>query len=113
VYTVFLLEAVQTVLSGADLFYWFASGYGDVTHLASPFASAFDIPIIESVVAVIVQFFYAYRIWVLSNKRSWWLCLLICLVCRSQASLKHLYLVGFPRSAPLSTQQQDSRAGFL
>jgi hypothetical protein len=81
VYTVFLLETIQTVLCGVDLFYWFASGYGDAYHLASPFASPFDIPILESTVALIVQFFYSYRIWVLSNKRSWWLCLLICLVC--------------------------------
>ncbi|KAH9981990.1 hypothetical protein BJV77DRAFT_335231 [Russula vinacea] len=79
VYTVFLLETVQTALCGADLFYWFGSGYGDVTHLGSPFASAFDIPIIESMVSLIVQYFYAYRVWVLSNKKSRWFCLLICL----------------------------------
>jgi len=28
---------------------------------------------------LIVQFFFVYRIWVLSNKRSWWLCILILL----------------------------------
>lgn len=83
--TVFLLETLQTVLCGVDLFYWFASGYGDVTRLTSPFASPFDIPILESTVAFMVQNFYAYRVWVLSNKKAWWLCLLICLVCRSQA----------------------------
>ncbi|KAI0282968.1 hypothetical protein BC826DRAFT_241323 [Russula brevipes] len=56
-----------------DLFYWFVSGYGDTAHLASPFASSFDVPIIESVVSLIVQFFYAYRIWVLSIKHvHWW-----------------------------------------
>lgn len=47
VYIVFVLEVVQTVLSGADIYYWFGSGYGDVTRLASPFASTFDVPIIE------------------------------------------------------------------
>ncbi|KAI0270138.1 hypothetical protein BGY98DRAFT_1100893 [Russula aff. rugulosa BPL654] len=29
-YTVFLLETVQTALSGADLYYWFAAGFGDM-----------------------------------------------------------------------------------
>jgi len=80
VYTVFVLETVQTALSGADMYYWFASGYGDMKHLASPFASTFDIPLIESLVSGMVQFFYAYRVWMLSNKQSRWFCLLICLV---------------------------------
>ncbi|KAF8498153.1 hypothetical protein F5888DRAFT_1803075 [Russula emetica] len=39
----FALEVVQTVLSGADVFYWVGSGYGDVTRLASLFASAFQV----------------------------------------------------------------------
>lgn len=90
VYTVFFLETVQTVLNGADLFYWFAAGYGDLTHLTSPFASSYDVPTIEAIVSVIVQFFYAYRVWVLSNKRAWWFCVLICLVGRSKAFLKPL-----------------------
>jgi len=84
VYTVFLLETLQTALSGGDLYYWFISGYGDIRHLASPFASAFDVPIIESVVSLSVEVFFAYRIWVLSSvstRRSSlrWYCLLICL----------------------------------
>jgi hypothetical protein len=80
VYAVFFLEIVQTVLGGVDLFYWFASGYGDLNHLNDPYASTFDIPILGSMVSLIVQVFYAYRVWVLSNKKSRWLCLLICLV---------------------------------
>ena len=92
-YTVFVLETVQTALSGADLYYWFASGYGNMNHLASPFASTFDIPVIESMVSAMVQFFYAYRVWTLSNTQSRWFCLIICLVGRSQSSLKHPYSV--------------------
>jgi len=104
VYIVFVLEAVQTVLSGADVFYWFGSGYGDVARLASPYASTFDIPIIESMVSVMVQCFYAYRLWVLSNKQSWWFCLLICLVSRSQAFVSTLIQCILPCSALLSMQ---------
>ncbi|KAI0252239.1 hypothetical protein BJV78DRAFT_362917 [Lactifluus subvellereus] len=48
VYAVFFLETLQTALSGADLYYWFVSGFGNMDHLANPYASAFDVPIIES-----------------------------------------------------------------
>ncbi|KAF8498151.1 hypothetical protein F5888DRAFT_1803073 [Russula emetica] len=78
VYAVFLLETVQTALTGADVYYWFASGYGDMNRLTTPFANAIDIPIVESIVSAMVQFFYTYRVWILSNK-SWWFCSFICL----------------------------------
>ena len=87
VYTVFLLETLQTALSGADLYYWFASGYGNLNHLNKPFASPFDAPLIESLVSSMVQIFYAYRVWVLSNKQSRWFCLTILIVGRSQSSV--------------------------
>ena len=50
VYGVFLLETLQTALSGADLYYWFGSGYGNMDHLSDPYASAFDVPIIGSMI---------------------------------------------------------------
>ncbi|KAI0287407.1 hypothetical protein BC826DRAFT_49278 [Russula brevipes] len=62
---VFLIETVQTALVGADLYYWFVSGYGDVPRLSTFFAASFDVPITESVVSLVVQYFYAYRVWVL------------------------------------------------
>jgi hypothetical protein len=77
---IFFLETLQTALSGADLYYWFVTGYGDVEHLTAPYATPFDVPITEAVVSLSVQFFFAFRIWVLSMKRSWWLSLIICLV---------------------------------
>ena len=80
VYSVFILETVQTALSGADLYYWFASDFGNIDHLISPFASFIDLPIMGSMVSLIVQFFFVYRIRVLSEKRSLWLCFIICLV---------------------------------
>jgi len=95
VYIVFFLETIQTVLSGADLYYWFISGYGDMKRLASPFARDFDVPIIESVVSLCVEFFFAYRIWILGNKRSGWFCLLICLVGGLQASQENSSLILF------------------
>jgi len=77
VYGVFILEILQTALSGADLYYWFVTGFGNFEHLTSPYATVFDVPMIGSVVSLTVQFFFMYRIWVLSNKESWWLCVFI------------------------------------
>ena len=79
-YSIVVLETVQTVLSGADLYYWFAAGFGKLDHLVSAFLSFFDLPIMGSMVSLSVQFYFAYRIFVLSEKRSWWLCVIICLV---------------------------------
>jgi len=79
VYGVFFLETLQTSLNGADLYYWFASGFGNFQHLISPYAGPFDVPMVGSLVSFIVQFFFVYRIWVLSQKKSWWLCIFILL----------------------------------
>jgi len=86
VYSVVFIETLQTALSGADLYYWFATGFGNMNHLTSPYASAFDVPIIGSIVSLSIQFFFAYRLWVLSNKRNWWLSGLICVVSSVDAS---------------------------
>ena len=95
VYIVFLLETVQTALSGADLYYWFAVGFGKTDHLLSSFFSFLDVPIMGSSVALIVQFFFVYRIWVLSEKRWWWLCVcvMICLVNSSPKSRNDLIIL--------------------
>ncbi|KAI0252213.1 hypothetical protein BJV78DRAFT_1203452 [Lactifluus subvellereus] len=81
VYGIFFTETLQTALSGADLYYWFVSGFGNMNHLAAPYASAFDVPILGSVVSLTVQVFFAYRIWVMGAKKLWCqlLSLLICL----------------------------------
>ncbi|KAF8486821.1 hypothetical protein DFH94DRAFT_2814 [Russula ochroleuca] len=83
VYSIFFLETVQTVLSGADLYYWFAAGFGNQDQLDISFASSFDLQILGSVVSLCVQLFFVYRIRVLgrlSEKRSRWLCVMICLL---------------------------------
>ncbi|KAI9435805.1 hypothetical protein H4582DRAFT_623362 [Lactarius indigo] len=80
VYAVFLVETLQTALTGADLYHWFVSGFGNLERLTSPFASPFDVPIIGAIVSLTVQSFFVYRIWVLSGRTSRLLCLIICLV---------------------------------
>lgn len=113
VFAIFLLETAQTALSCADLFYWFISGFDNPAHLTSPYMGPFDVPIIASVVSLVVQFFYAYRIWILSAKQSGWFCLLICLVSRSRASLRIILECFLPRSSPPLTQQRHSLAAFM
>jgi hypothetical protein len=103
VYGVLFLETLQTALSGADLYYWFASGFGNVERLTMPYISFFDVPILGSVVSLTVQLFFVYRIWVLSKKRWWWLCLIICLVTSTPRCHISERPYHFPRSYPLST----------
>ena len=73
---------MQTALTGADLYYWFGSGFGNMDHLDAPYVSEFDVPIIGSIVSFTVQLFFVYRIWILSGRTSWFICLSICLVSR-------------------------------
>jgi hypothetical protein len=87
VYAIFLLETVQTVLTGVDLYLSFASGFGHMYRLTRPNMSAFDVPIIESMVSLTVQLFFAYRVWILSDKKSLRFCLAICVVCRDHTTL--------------------------
>lgn len=89
VYSIFLAETLQTALSGADLYYWFVSGFGNMDHLTDPYLSAFDVPMIGSIVSLAVQIFFVYRIWVLSGRTSWVLCSIICLVSLSYQPPAH------------------------
>ncbi|PFH45338.1 hypothetical protein AMATHDRAFT_71798 [Amanita thiersii Skay4041] len=73
---VFLLETLQVACTEADIFYWFGSGYGNLTKLDNTYISPLDTPLINSVVAFIVQVFFCYRIWKI-NKTYWPICIFI------------------------------------
>ncbi|KAH9048678.1 hypothetical protein EDB83DRAFT_2522958 [Lactarius deliciosus] len=75
-YFVFLLDTTQTALTGADIYYWFVDGFGDVERLKRSHFSPIDSPITTTVISFIVQGYFCYRIWLL-NKRSLWICLII------------------------------------
>ncbi|KAI9452099.1 hypothetical protein F5148DRAFT_521904 [Russula earlei] len=79
VYIVFFLETLQITLNGADLYYWFVRGFGNLDHLTSPYLGFFDVPIVGTVVSLTVQFFFMYRIFVLSKRKALWLCAIITL----------------------------------
>jgi len=63
VYSVYVLELLQVCCAAADLYYWFGSGFGDISHLDNVYLSAFDAPLLGSVIALIIQLFFCYRIW--------------------------------------------------
>ncbi|KAI0263185.1 hypothetical protein BC834DRAFT_957853 [Gloeopeniophorella convolvens] len=80
VYGIFFMETLQTILSGADLYYWFVEGFGNLNHLVNPHTSPYNTPIIGAIISMTVQFFFSYRIWVMSGrKNAWRLCAVICL----------------------------------
>ncbi|KAF8878872.1 hypothetical protein BD779DRAFT_1628379 [Infundibulicybe gibba] len=69
VYTLLLLETVQTMFTTADAFHWFAFGFGDMDSLSQFFLSNFDSPILGSIIAFIVQLVFCGRIWALSQSK--------------------------------------------
>ncbi|KAI9457790.1 hypothetical protein BJY52DRAFT_455361 [Lactarius psammicola] len=85
-YFVFVLETVQTALSGADAYYWFVTGFGDVERLRNSHFGPIDIPIMNGVTSLIVQGYFCYRIWIIMNRRSSsWICWIIAVAAMTQA----------------------------
>jgi hypothetical protein len=78
-YFVFLLETAQTALTAADLHYWFIQGFGNVERLKDSHYAPIDIAIMHSIISLIVQEYFCYRIWTL-NKRLSWLCVIIAII---------------------------------
>jgi hypothetical protein len=80
VFFIFLLETAQTALTGADVYYWFMAGFGDLEGIiANTRFAPIDLPMIGGIISLIVQLFFCYRIYTL-NKRLWWLCTVIAVV---------------------------------
>ncbi|KAH9019671.1 hypothetical protein EDB85DRAFT_2153562 [Lactarius pseudohatsudake] len=84
VYFIFLVETIQTALTGADVYYWFVAGFGNVEHLGNSYFAPVDVIILTSVVSFIVQGYFCYRIWVL-NSRSSWICWIIAVAAVTQS----------------------------
>ncbi|PFH46696.1 hypothetical protein AMATHDRAFT_88171 [Amanita thiersii Skay4041] len=79
VYSIMTVEILQICMNGADVFYWFARGYGNLLMLDSTYLSPFDTPMLGSIVALIIQLFFCYRIWTL-RKSYWWISSIIGLI---------------------------------
>ena len=66
-------------MNGADVYYWFMEGFGNMKHLQDPHLGSIDVPIIHAIVSFVVQEYFCYRIWTL-DRRLWMLCLVITMV---------------------------------
>ncbi|KAI9433743.1 hypothetical protein H4582DRAFT_1819414, partial [Lactarius indigo] len=81
-YFVFLVETVRTALSGADLYYWFVVGFGNVEHLKNSHFAPVNTTILITVISFVVQGYFCYRIWVLTERSpKSWVCWIITMVC--------------------------------
>ncbi|KJA21546.1 hypothetical protein HYPSUDRAFT_724975 [Hypholoma sublateritium FD-334 SS-4] len=69
VYSVYLLEAVQTILLMENAWRVYASGFGNLEVFDEVETSWLSVGILGGLVACMVQSFYAYRIYVLSQSR--------------------------------------------
>ncbi|KAK7436210.1 hypothetical protein VKT23_019287 [Stygiomarasmius scandens] len=67
VYTLLFLEVVQSILMSYDAYKIFGEGYGDWEALDINHTDWFTVCILGSIVAGIVQFFYAHRLWLFSK----------------------------------------------
>jgi len=99
VYTIYFLELVQSVCAAADTSYWFGSGFGNMNQLNGVFVSPFDIAVIGSLVALAVQLFFCYRIWVLRVKHQ---TVVYAIICGLIAAVSIMQLVGGFRGAVAS-----------
>ncbi|KXN92499.1 hypothetical protein AN958_07446 [Leucoagaricus sp. SymC.cos] len=70
VHFLFLLDAAQSILAMVDAFHWFVYNFGNYDALHDVEMSGIDGPLLDSIIALIVQFTYCWRIWVLSRQRG-------------------------------------------
>lgn len=63
-YGLFVVETVQTALITSDAFQWFVYGFGNMVTLFKPFTAFIDNPIMDGLIALVVQLFFCWRIWV-------------------------------------------------
>jgi len=52
----------------ADTYFWFAAGFGNMLSLDKVHLSPFDIPMFGSLIALVVQGYYCFRIYTLNRK---------------------------------------------
>ncbi|KAF5329725.1 hypothetical protein D9619_009481 [Psilocybe cf. subviscida] len=97
VYGTYIFEIVQTAMTAADLYFWFASGFGNMSHIGNVNISPADTPILCGIIAAVVQFFFAYRIFTL-RRAYWWISLLIVLAFKLQEYSRFHENLYFPQS---------------
>ncbi|KAF9523764.1 hypothetical protein CPB83DRAFT_862244 [Crepidotus variabilis] len=66
-YSIYVLEAVQTIILTQSAFHTFAEGFGNLKTLDNFGTVWFSVPILSAIVACMAQVLYAYRIRILSK----------------------------------------------
>jgi hypothetical protein len=72
VYFVFVIETIQTALTGIDTYNWFAAGFGNLEKLQNTYLSPIDMPILIVTIAFIVRTSFCYRLWAIERRVLWW-----------------------------------------
>ncbi|KAJ7770495.1 hypothetical protein B0H16DRAFT_1515657 [Mycena metata] len=67
VYTIFFFMALSTCLNAADAYFWYASGFGNLIQFSKAHISPFYTPILGSLIALVIQLFFCYRIWIIKS----------------------------------------------
>jgi hypothetical protein len=79
VYSVFAIDTASTILCMADVYHWFAAGFGSMIALNDIHFSGIDTPLMGAIIAATVQGFYCYRIYRI-NVKAWPVCVFTLLV---------------------------------
>ncbi|KAF5354110.1 hypothetical protein D9756_007312 [Leucocoprinus leucothites] len=69
VYSLFFLDAAQSILAMVDAFHWFVYNFGNADALSDLSMAGIDGPFLDGIIAFMVQLVYCWRIWVLSRRR--------------------------------------------
>ncbi|PPQ84246.1 hypothetical protein CVT26_012354 [Gymnopilus dilepis] len=70
VYTIFILEVVQTGIVSHDIYASLASSFGDITAVDAIRTNWLSIPVSGGTSGFIGQIFFSYRIWMMTEKQS-------------------------------------------
>ncbi|KAJ7259006.1 hypothetical protein C8J57DRAFT_1472220 [Mycena rebaudengoi] len=103
VWTVFVMMLISICFNAVDAHFWYAANFGDLTAFGEARFSAFYTPIIGSLVGLLVQGFFAYRISIFRG--AGWVAGLITLISLAQA--------GGGMASGLSVYIAESRSGGL
>jgi hypothetical protein len=72
VYFVFVIETIQTALTGVDAYNWFAAGFGNHERLQNTYFAPIDVAILIATIGFIVRTSFCYRIWAIEKAMFWW-----------------------------------------
>ncbi|KAF7326157.1 hypothetical protein MKEN_00467300 [Mycena kentingensis (nom. inval.)] len=85
VYFTFLLVLARTVLTGAEVEFWFGSGFGNIQRFVNPHDLRVYTPLIGPLVGLAVELFFSYRI-VALRASAWWMALPSALITLGQCA---------------------------